>query len=80
MEPMVITRNYIPTCASRNISEYRCRGGKSATYHAPLQFNLKAVDMVYAEIDECRETVKVAAIQVTIARQHVDSEAMLFAD
>jgi hypothetical protein len=45
-----------------------------------LKFNLKAVDMVYAEIDECRETVKIAAIQVTIARQHVDSEATLFAD
>lgn len=50
------------------------------TYYVPLKFNLKAIDALYAEVDEKNKTAKVVAIQITVVKRHCDSPAEFFAD
>ncbi|KIM82084.1 hypothetical protein PILCRDRAFT_484387 [Piloderma croceum F 1598] len=53
---------------------------KPSTYYIPLHFNFKAIDALYAEVNEHKKTVNVVAIQVTVAKRHTDSETKFFAD
>ena len=49
-----------------------------STYFVPLKFNFKAIDALYAEVDEHKRTAKVVAIQITVAKSHRDSEVEFF--
>ena len=53
---------------------------KPATYYVPIQFNLKAIDLLFARIDATTKTAHIVPIQITIAEQHKDSEGAFFAD
>ena len=53
---------------------------KRSTYYVPLQFNFKAIDALYVEVNEGKKTAKIVAIQITVAKRHTDSEAKFFAD
>ena len=49
-----------------------------STYFVPLKFNFKAIDALYAEVDEHKRIAKVVAIQITVAKSHRDSEVEFF--
>lgn len=53
---------------------------KPSTYYVPLQFNFKAIDALYVEVNEHKRTAKIMAIQITVAKQHTDSASKFFAD
>ena len=53
---------------------------KQFTYYVPLRFNLKAIDLLFASIDVQQKTAHIVPIQITVAKQHKDSEAAFFAD
>jgi len=53
---------------------------KQSTYYVPLRFNLKTIDLLFASIDVQQKTAHIVPIQITVAKQHKDSEAAFFAD
>jgi hypothetical protein len=53
---------------------------KPSTYYVPLQFNFKAIDALYVEVNEHKRTAKIVAIQITVAKRHTDSASNFFAD
>jgi len=53
---------------------------KPSTYYIPLKVNRKAIDALYAEVNEQEKTVKLVAIRIAVAKQHMDSAAQFFAD
>ncbi len=46
----------------------------------PVRFNLKAIDLLFVSIDPQKKTAHIVPIQITVAKQHKDSEAAFFAD
>jgi len=52
----------------------------SSRYYIPLKFNLKAIDALYAEVNDREKTAKVVAIQIAVPKPHRDSMATFFAD
>ena len=53
---------------------------KPATYCVPIRFNLKVIDLLFASIDAKTKTAHIVPIQITVAKQHKDSEGAFFAD
>jgi hypothetical protein len=53
---------------------------KQHTYYVPVRFNLKAIDLLFASIDPKKKTAHIVPTQITIAKEHNDSEAAFFAD
>lgn len=53
---------------------------KPHTYYVPVRFNLKAIDLLFASIDPEKKTAHIVPIQITVAKEHKDSEATFFAD
>jgi hypothetical protein len=53
---------------------------KPQAYYVPVRFNLKAIDLLFASIDLQKKTAHIVPIQITVAKQHKDSEAAFFAD
>jgi len=47
---------------------------RQSTYYVPLKFKFKAIDALYAKVDEHKKTAKVVAIQITVAKSHRDSQ------
>lgn len=46
----------------------------------PVRFNLKAIDLLFASINPLEKTAHIVPMQITVAKQHKDSEAAFFAD
>jgi hypothetical protein len=53
---------------------------KPHTYYVPVRFNLKAIDLLFASIDPKKKTAHIVPTQITIAKDHKDSEAAFFTD
>jgi hypothetical protein len=49
-------------------------------YYVPLKFNKKAIDVLFVSVDRKAQTARLVAIQITVAKQHKDSEAAFFTE
>ena len=49
-------------------------------YYVPLKFNKKAIDVLFVSVDWQAQTARLVVIQITIAKQHKDSEAAFFTE
>ena len=50
------------------------------TYYVPLRFNQKTIDALFVSVDQKKKTAYLVPIQITVAKQHKDSESAFFAD
>ena len=63
------------TGGSTSLSNDRASG-----YYVPLKFNRKAVDVVFASIDQKNRAARVVGIQITVSKPCKDAEAAFFAE
>ena len=49
-------------------------------YYMPLKFNDKAIDVLFVSVDRKAQTAHLVAIQITVAKQHKDSETAFFTE
>jgi hypothetical protein len=49
-------------------------------YYVPLKFNKKAIDVLFVSVDRQAQSADLVAIQITVAKQHKDSEAAFFTE
>jgi len=49
-------------------------------YYVPLKFNKKAIDVLFVSVDRQMQSAHLVAIQITVAKQHKDSEAAFFTE
>ncbi len=47
-------------------------------YYMPLKFNKKAIDVLFVRVDRKAQYAHLVAMQITVAKQHKDSEAAFF--
>jgi len=53
---------------------------RASGYYVPLKFNRKAVDVVFASINQTNRTARVVGIQIAVSKPRKDAEAAFFAE
>ena len=49
-------------------------------YYVPLKFNKKVIDVLFVRVNRQAQSAQLVAIQITVAKQHKDSEAAFFTE
>lgn len=49
-------------------------------YYVPIRFNQKAIDLLFVSVDQATNSAHVVGIQITVAKNHKDSETAFYAD